>query len=244
MTLKQNDCEDLWLQIKISNYKPITIAAIYRHPKYNFENFQYALVNSIEKLNKWNTKYYLLGDFNINLLQYENSNKVKLFVDLLNCYDCKYILTKPTRINRNKLSRSSLLDHIYTNDCKNNITPGIIVSDTSDHFPIFLKVDLQVKTYKYENKMCRDTKNLDSLAFYNDLKRKLIWWKERLLNNPYDINKTIELKLKITNETVNKHAPLRNMTRSEKKRLNKPWLTRGILISINTRQKHYIRIPL
>ena len=240
LNLKQNDCEDLWLQIKISNYKPIVTAAIYRHPKYNFQNFQYALVNSIEKLNKTNTMYYLLGDFNINLLQYEHSNKIKLFVDLLSCYDCKYILTKPTRINCNKLSRSSLLDHIYTNDCKNSITPNIIVSDISDHFPIFLKLDLQVKTYKHQIKYCRDTKNFNITAYCNDLKRKLAWWRDGVLNRPYNINMTFNLHLKIVKDNVEKHAPMRKMSRTEMKRYNKPWLTRGILISINTRQKHYI----
>ena len=174
--------------------------------------------------------------------------KVKLYVDLLNCYDCKYVLTKPTRINTNKLSHPSLLDHIYTNDCKNSITPGIIVTDTSDHFPIMLKVDFQVQTFKFEDKWCRDTKNFNENNYLYDMKRKLGWWNERLTINPnYDINKTLNLHSKIVDETVNKHAPFRKMSRSEKKRLNKPWLTRGILISINTRQKHYvdsIKLPI
>ena len=39
LNMKQNDCEDLCLQIKIPNLKPIVIAAVYRHPKYNYENF-------------------------------------------------------------------------------------------------------------------------------------------------------------------------------------------------------------
>ena len=154
---------------------------------------------------------------------------------------CRYILTKPTRPNRNKLSRSSLLDHIYTNDCKNSITPSILVTDTSDHFPTLLKVDFGVQAHKYETKWCRDTKNFNETAFLDDLKRKLGWWNEYLLNNPdYDINDTFNLHSKIVKETVDKHAPLRKMSRSEMKRQNKPWLTRGILISIKTRQKYYI----
>ena len=113
------------------------------------------------------------------------------------------------------------------------------MSDTSDHFPTMLKIDLQVKTYKTENRQCRDTKNFDITAYYNDTKRRLTWWNERLISNPnYNINNTLKLQIKIVDETINKHAPLRNMSRSEKKRFNKPWLTRGILISINTRQKH------
>ena len=59
-------------------------------------------------------------------------------------------------------------------------------------------------------------------------------------NPDYNINVTFNLQSKILKETINKHAPLRKMTRAEKRRLNKSWLTRGILISIKTRQKHYI----
>ena len=96
LNLNIDECEDLWLQVKLLNNKQFTTAAIYRHPRHNFEQFQYALLNSIEKLNKLNYKYYILGDFNLNLLQYHNDPKIKLYVDLLSFYDCQYLLTKPT----------------------------------------------------------------------------------------------------------------------------------------------------
>ena len=94
--------------------------------------------------------FYIVGDFNINLLQYEHDNKVQHYVDLLNCYDCRHIVTKPTRINQKNIKRSSLLEHIYTNDCKYSITPGILVIDTSDHFPIFLEVNWMLNKPKNE----------------------------------------------------------------------------------------------
>ena len=31
---------------------------------------------------------------------------------------------------------STLIDHIYTNDVTNKITPGIIIADISDHLPV------------------------------------------------------------------------------------------------------------
>lgn len=240
LNLNQNDCEDLWIQIKISEYKPVVVASIYRHPRHNFENFQYALLHSVEKLNQHNTTYYLLGDFNLNLLLHDRNDKIKHYVDLLNCYDCRYILTKPTRINRNHLSRSSLIDHIYTNDCKNELTPGILVTDTSDHFPITLKVDLKIRRNVFTSRRCRDYKNLNQENFITDLKNKLTWWIDRLTINPdFDVNATFNLLLKLIKETVDKHAPFRNLSRKELRKMIKPWLTRGILISIKNRQKYY-----
>ena len=41
------------------------------------------------------------------------------------------------------------------------------------------------------------------------------------------------------NSILNIHAPFRQQTRKEKKLYKKPWLTKGILKSIKTKQKLY-----
>ena len=40
-------------------------------------------------------------------------------------------------------------------------------------------------------------------------------------------------------DIVNKHAPLKEATNSERKQLSKPWLTQGLLKSIKRKQKMY-----
>ena len=44
------------------------------------------------------------------------------------------LITLPTRIAHNS---ATLLNHIRTNICDDNLDSGIIISDISDHFPIF-----------------------------------------------------------------------------------------------------------
>ena len=42
-----NGCEDLWIEIEQNLGKKIIVGVIYRHPKYNFQEFQNCLNNAI-----------------------------------------------------------------------------------------------------------------------------------------------------------------------------------------------------
>ena len=59
-------CEDIWLRIsnKIGNDSFI-VGVIYRHPKGDVNNFLTALNKKLDLLG--NKRYYLFGDFNINV---------------------------------------------------------------------------------------------------------------------------------------------------------------------------------
>ena len=47
------------------------------------------------------------------------------------------VIDKPTRVN---LKSATAIDHIYTNNVIDEITPGIVLADTTDHLPVFIKV--------------------------------------------------------------------------------------------------------
>ena len=55
---------------------------------------------------------YLLGDLNINLLNYDSHEKTKEFSDMMYSFNIYPLIAKPTRISAN---RASLIDNIYTN---------------------------------------------------------------------------------------------------------------------------------
>ena len=61
-----SNCEDIWLRIsnKIGNDSFI-VGVIYRHPKGDVNNFLTALNKKLDLLS--NKRYYLFGDFNINV---------------------------------------------------------------------------------------------------------------------------------------------------------------------------------
>ena len=79
-------------------------------------------------------KFVLLGDFNINLLNYKLDKNVANFADLNFEKGCIPLITRPTRVTT---STATCIDNIVTNNIISNSTPGILIEDISDHFPVF-----------------------------------------------------------------------------------------------------------
>ena len=90
-------------------------------------------------------EFYLMGDFNIDLLQFHYNQIIKTYADNLLGYSVKCCINKPTRIS---VSTKSLLDHIYTNDFNRSLFSGIALCDISDHLPTFIFI----KDIKYIKK--------------------------------------------------------------------------------------------
>ena len=81
-----DECKTLWVEIENHLDKNILCRIIYRHPNSNTESFFNQLFPNIEKINRENKICFILGDFNINLLNYDNHNLTELFVNTLNLY--------------------------------------------------------------------------------------------------------------------------------------------------------------
>ena len=90
------------------------------------------LLNKIDRENKI---CYLMGDFDIDLLQSETCDIANKFSEQL-FTSCFYpIISKPTRITEHT---ATLIDNIFTNniDKLDSSVNGILFSDISDHLPI------------------------------------------------------------------------------------------------------------
>ena len=80
------------------------------------------------------------------------------------------IVNKPTRVTA---TSSTLLDHILTNDTISQITPGILNSDVSDHFPTFISIKNvdKKKVSALDNRHYRCKTNFNLNNFYPIYKR-------------------------------------------------------------------------
>ena len=78
---------------------------------------------------------FLVGDLNLNLIDYQSNAKVRNFVNLIFQHSLVPIVNKPTRVTKNN---ATLIDYIITNSFtdRENLT-GILKTDISDYFPIF-----------------------------------------------------------------------------------------------------------
>ena len=78
------------MQIETSdNKKPITIGVAYHHPVYvteQLESFSKAMEELIFKLSSNNKEFYIMGDFNIDLLKVHSNSFIKKLPDNLISY--------------------------------------------------------------------------------------------------------------------------------------------------------------
>ena len=81
----------------------------------------------------------MYGDFNIDLLKHETHNNTKQFLDTMNSLGHYLLTDKPTRITD---SSTKLIDNIFTNELRFNLTSGIMFNDISDHLPMLPSVSI------------------------------------------------------------------------------------------------------
>ena len=109
-----------------------------------------------------------------------------------------------------------------------------ITTDTSDHLAQFLITSYQVHSETKPKKIL--TRNFKSFAqdnFKHDLQN--VDWEYTLDVHLHDANHSFEQFLKKINNILDRHATLKYMSRKQQKSISKPWITKGILKSIKTK---------
>ena len=95
----------------------------------------YYINNVMDKLTKENKTVFLLGDFNIDLLNYDQHSLTNEFLDSLSSHMLLPHIVQPTGIRNNS---TTLIDNIYSNVITANNISGNITATILDHFPQFL----------------------------------------------------------------------------------------------------------
>ena len=88
--------------------------------------------------------------------------------------------------------------------------------------------------------MFRNTKTVDSNKFRNDLEVSLTPLLDDLMQSsvtPEALDNSFNQLVECRHNVIEKHAPLQKVSRRQKRILQKPWLTKGLLISIKNKQK-------
>ena len=191
----------------------------------------------INKLNQEKANYYILGDFNCNLLKINKYPNIADFVNTMHSLNALNLVNKPTRFPRGKQhGRPSILDHLWTNQPHHISKVNLIKDDISDHSPMVFAIELNKKISKtYQNNIfTRDWTNFRSDAFNDSLYDFTCE-----IDKNSDIHKKFyDLQIHIAN-CIEKHAPLRMRTKKEKKFSGRPWISESIRISINNKNNLY-----
>ena len=173
--------ESMFIKLHTGSKKDVIIGNVYRPntaPKANLEqaleHHKYILnkINSDKDLK--NCDVTILGDLNIDLLQFSNHNLTNQYLESLLSLGFLPVVTKPTRIHKQS---ATLIDHIFTNKKANVYETGIIESPLSDHYPVFYieqtKVQRSVpeiiKTRKINNETTKSFCDLLESAPWNNV---------------------------------------------------------------------------
>ena len=157
----------------------------------------------IQKIN------FVAGDFHVSCLDYNKKLEIRTFYNQIFAHGCIPLITKPTRVTYKTVF---LIDNIFTNfifDTSLKLKKGIIKSDVSDHFPVFVslcspsKIHKEYRKITIHKKVIHDTK---LMAFTTDL--RYVKWNS--INHSPETNSKYETFLKIFSELLEKHFSLRD----------------------------------
>ena len=97
--------------------------------------FNNHLNQMLEKVSKEQEEIFLLGDFKINLFNYNVHQPTNDFLDSLACNSIIPYILQPTRLTSHL---KTLIDNIFSNILFNEIISGNLTATISDHLPQIL----------------------------------------------------------------------------------------------------------
>jgi hypothetical protein len=218
--------ESVGVRVDIGN-NSINIVGLYRPPNglgMSFIN----KINSILTTTLKDRQSIFAGDMNINLLKIKEINTKNLVNIMISngFYSC---ISKATRINY-PIENSTLLDQIWSN-IKHEVSSGIILADITDHLPCFANFDINTNFIEHREIKYR----IKSAQADIKLKQKMIETDFSFVREDTCLNQRFETLYNIIFHAYNTTHPIKTKNISCK-RLERQWITPGILKSIN--QKH------
>ena len=225
--------ETLWIEIQSSLINQnIICGVIYRHPHSDISTFMTYLNNTLDRINNERKLCVLMGDFNLNLLNWDSHSPTEELLNTLGTYFYNPHILQPTRITHHS---ATLIDNIFLNSISHHTISGNVVYDLSDHLPNFLILNNFSTLPKNFELFRRDYSNFNELNFLQDI--QAADWTNNPTNN--DVNLLFDSFYDKLSNIVDKHIPDKKMSKREIKFLSKPSITFGIRKSLKIKNNIY-----
>lgn len=212
----------------------MVIGAIYRPPGTQLEDSINILVQKLTQLEHEHKSCYLMGDYNVNLLNAETHSTTGLFLQSLYSFNYVPLITKPTRLTA---SSATIIDNIFTNVINFGCAfHGILFSDITDHFPIFYVQENRETVYSSPAEVTKRNFSKSNFNKFSDSLKNCNW---NSVNTNMDTQSAFTDFHNKINYYYNESFPLCTFT---KKYNNKyPWMTDAIKNSIKYKNKLFIK---
>ena len=128
---KKNELESTFIEIINSKKSNIVVGCAYKHTNMDVLDFNSLVNQLLDKISKEQKQIFVLGDFNINLLNYNEHQPTNEFLDSLASNSIIPYILQPTRITSHS---KTLIANIFSNVLSFEAISGNITATTSDHF--------------------------------------------------------------------------------------------------------------
>ena len=108
----REEFESSWIEIDNSSQPNILCSIMYRHPNSSLEKFTKFVYSCLDKIRNDNKLCVILGDFNINLLNFQSHDATENFINTMGSYCYSPQILQPTRITHHS---ATLIDNIFFN---------------------------------------------------------------------------------------------------------------------------------
>ena len=225
--LEVDEIECLLLEIFPKKSKSFLVGILYRHPNEtvnwneNFEMF-------IDKILGTQKEFYLLGDFNRDLL---NEQIKKSWLEYLEPLG---LVQKVTQATRKSATSETLIDHIYCNTEANINSVDVPQLGLSDHYPVFLtrKTNCSTPKFSHHTISYRSFKNFNEQTFKSDL-QDAPWDLIKVFD---DTNDVVDTWSHMYLSIVDKHLPLKS--HRVKYKQQPKWINPEIIDAIKIRDRY------
>ena len=217
------DYECLWIEVQSDSKDDLICEVIYRHLHSNREAFMAYLDIVMDKISREKKYCVMMGDFNLNLLNADSHSGTDEFLNTLGSYFFNPHILQPTRITHHT---ATLID-VFFNSISHHTISGNILYDLTDHLPNFLIIN-KFSTIPKGFKIFRDFSHFNEQNFLQEM-QSVNWNLESLDDNVNEMFDTFNSELM---KIIDKHIPLKQLSRKDVKHRSKPWITSGIRTSL------------
>ena len=205
------------------------VGVVYRPPNSNITLFNEKINDILSKIS--NIPCYVMGDYNIDLMKYENHLQTGEFLNNMHSNSLIPLIYQPTRETE---TTATLIDNIFASNYNVNdlFLQGLLITDISDHYAIFHIWD----------KNCLETDQYQSIRLTNE--SRMVRYKENISSIDWTaLNQYNSCEIYFTH-FFNKIKPVYDesfpITKVKKRYRNRIlWLTSGLRESIKHKNKLY-----
>ena len=221
-----------------SQRRKIIVGNIYRPPNNSRENFNIFINKFNDTLLEFyanNQNTYLCGNYNVDLLKISSIQAREEYFDNILSSDYVPTVTLPTRLSNN----SSLIDNVFTTNLSPDLFSCVIDVHISDHQPVILFSDDDLPQIRAKYITIKTNTKEARKQFHDESISKQVFHQLDSNIHVADPNQNYGILEKALKETHLVFFPEQVVRFNKKKHKETPWITVGILKSINRRIKLY-----